>query len=322
MLLEIRHLTRYQYEEPVRESFMELWMRPQTSPNQRVVNFELEVEPRARLFNYADNFGNTVHHFDVPQRHLQLSILANSVVETQAAPPAPPALDAGEWERLDSDFVRGDCFDFLQPHGFAVETPALAAFVARRKIPALKRHDPMTAVRALNTVLYDSFEYETGITGADSPIDDALKAGQGVCQDFAHIMIAICRGWGMPARYVSGYLFTDQEGGDRSDPDATHAWVEVYLPSLRWVGFDPTNNVAAGERHVAVAIGRDYSDTPPSRGVFKGKAESHLSVGVSVRQSKAATQPEFLRMSAPAIAAARRRASTVALIDQQQQQQQ
>jgi transglutaminase-like putative cysteine protease len=322
MLLEIRHLTRYQYEEPVRESLMELWMRPQTSPNQRVVNFELEVEPRARLFNYADNFGNTVHHFDVPQRHLQLSILANSVVETQAPPPAPPALDASEWERLDSDRVRGDCFDFLQPHGFAVETPALTAFVARRGIPALKRHDPMTAVRALNTILYDSFEYETGITGADSPIDHALTAGQGVCQDFAHIMIAICRGWGMPARYVSGYLFTDQEGGDRSDPDATHAWVEVYLPSLRWVGLDPTNNVATGDRHVAVAIGRDYSDTPPSRGVFKGKAESHLSVGVSVRQSKAATHPEFLRMSAPAIAAARRRASTAALIDQQQQQQQ
>jgi transglutaminase-like putative cysteine protease len=136
-------------------------------------------------------------------------------------------------------------------------------------------------------------------------------------------MIAICRGWGVPARYVSGYLFTDRDGGDRSDPDATHAWVEVYLPSLRWVGLDPTNNALAGERHVAVAIGRDYADTPPSRGVFKGKAESRLSVGVSIRQSKASTgQPEFLRMSAPAIAAARRRASTAALLDQQQQQQQ
>ncbi len=231
--------------------------------------------------------------------------------------------DESEWERLASEQVRGDCFDFLRPHGLVVATPALTAFETRRQIPLLKRHDPLTALRALNAVLYDSFDYETGVTEADSPIDHALTAGQGVCQDFAHIMIAICRGWGVPARYVSGYLFTDREGGDRSDPDHTHAWVEAYMPSLRWVGFDPTNSVEAGERHVAVAVGRDYADVPPSRGVFKGKAQSGLSVGVSVRQSKTqAPEPEFLRMSAPAIAAARRRASTAALIDQQQQQQQ
>ena len=114
-------------------------------------------------------------------------------------------------------------------------------------------------------------------------------------------MIAICRGWGMPARYVSGYLFTDRKAGDRSDPDATHAWVEVFLPSLRWVGFDPTNNIAAGERHIACAVGRDYSDVPPSRGVYKGEAESELAVGVTVRKARAAvTEPEFLRISQPA----------------------
>ena len=101
-------------------------------------------------------------------------------------------------------------------------------------------------------------------------------------------MIAICRAWGVPARYVSGYLFTDRDEGDRSDPDATHAWVEVFLPSLRWVGFDPTNNIIAGERHVVVAVGRDYADVPPSRGVYKGEADSELAVGVSVRQTRTA----------------------------------
>ena len=149
----------------------------------------------------------------------------------------------------------------------------------------LRRFDPLTALDRLSTLLYRSFDYEAGVTGADSPLDDALVAGKGVCQDFAHIMIAICRAWGVPARYVSGYLSTDRDHGERSDPQATHAWVEAFLPSLRWIGFDPTNDVLACERHIAVAIGRDYSDVPPSRGVFKGDAESQLSVGVSVRQA-------------------------------------
>ena len=174
-------------------------------------------------------------------------------------------------------------------------------------------------------MIYDAFEYETGVTEADSPIDHALAEGRGVCQDFAHIMIAICRDWGLPARYVSGYLFTDRGAAhDRSDPDATHAWVEVFLPSLRWVGFDPTNNILAGERHVIVAVGRDYGDVPPSRGVFKGEAESQLAVGVSVRRARAAPPsrnscawPARLRRRPP-----RRRTSLVGLADQQRRHQQ
>jgi transglutaminase-like putative cysteine protease len=115
---------------------------------------------------------------------------------------------------------------------------------------------PRSADRAcaeLNKAIYEAFDYQAGVTEADSPIDLALAAKRGVCQDFAHIMIAICRSWGLPARYVSGYLFTDREAGDRSDPDATHAWVEVFLPSLRWTGFDPTNKMLTGERHITVS---------------------------------------------------------------------
>ena len=139
-------------------------------------------------------------------------------------------------------------------------------------------------------------------------------------------MLAICRSWGIPARYVSGYLFTDRDAGDRSDPDATHAWIEVFLPSYRWVGFDPTNNVMTGERHVAVAVGRDYGDVTPSRGVYKGNAESQLAVGVTVRRARAAmAEPEFLRMARPSFAGGRRRPDAVLkqeLHQQQQQQQQ
>jgi transglutaminase-like putative cysteine protease len=326
MLLEIRHVTQYHYAEAVRESVMEVWMQPQKSVTQRLLSFELELEPAAQLFSYADSFGNAVYHFDVPQPHDRLEMVARSAVETQVAPPLPEALDRGEWDRLRGDFIQGECFDYLKPHGYATRTKALNAFAAKHKLDDLRRHDPLTAARELCNVIYGAFDYETGVTEADSPIDHALEEGRGVCQDFAHIMIAICRGWGMPARYVSGYLFTNRaEGHDRSDPDASHAWVEVFLPSLRWVGLDPTNNITACERHVQVAVGRDYNDVPPSRGVFKGEAESQLAVGVSVRRARAAVaEPEFLRMAKPAFAGAqpRRRTSPTGLVDQQRHQQQ
>jgi transglutaminase-like putative cysteine protease len=325
MLLEVRHVTQYHYAEAVRESVMEVWMQPQKGARQRLVSFELELDPPAQLFSYADAFGNAVYHFDVPQPHDRLSIIARSAVETQPPADLPQTLDMGEWDRLKSDFVRGENFDFLHHHGFAVETEALKAFVAEQQIDRLRARDPLSAVRALSELIYQAFGYESGITDAESPIDLALGARKGVCQDFAHIMIAICRSWGVPARYVSGYLFTDRKGGDRSDPDATHAWVEVFLPSTRWIGLDPTNNVMAGERHIAAAVGRDYNDVPPSRGVYKGEAESQLAVGVSVRRARAAlTEPEFIRVAQPAFTRnGRRRGPAGGLrYDQQQQQQQ
>jgi len=325
MLLEVRHVTRYHYAAPVRESVMEVWMQPQKTPRQRLASFDLELEPAAQVFSYADPFGNAVYHFDVPHPHDQLTITARSVVETSAPETIPEALDLGEWDRLRSDRVLGENFDFLQRQGFCIETDALRGFMSEHGLDRLRDRDPLTAVRRLAETIYDAFDYEPGVTDAESPIDLALSARRGVCQDFAHIMITICRSWGIPARYVSGYLFTDREGGDRSDPDASHAWLEVFLPSTRWIGFDPTNNTLAGERHISAAIGRDYADVPPSRGVYKGEAESQLAVGVSVRRSRAtAGEPEFIRLASPSFArgGGRRRPGAGALLLERQQQQQ
>ena len=326
MLLEVRHVTRYHYAAPVRESVMEVWMQPQKTPRQRLASFELDLDPAAQVFSYADHFGNAVYHFDVPQPHDQLTITARSIVETSAPDPLPQALDLGEWDRLRSDRVLGETFDFLRQQGFCVETDALRSFASEHGLDRLRDRDPLTAVRRLAETIYDAFDYEPGVTDAESPIDLALSARRGVCQDFAHIMITICRSWGIPARYVSGYLFTDREGGDRSDPDASHAWLEVFLPSTRWIGFDPTNNTLAGERHVSAAIGRDYADVPPSRGVYKGEAESQLAVGVNVRRARpTAGEPEFMRLASPSFArgGGRRRPGAGAfLLERQQQQQQ
>lgn len=322
MLLEIRHETQYHYESPVRESVMELWMQPYRCTRQRLVNFELDITPVAQTFGYLDPCGNTVHTFDLPQPHDGLTIIARSVVETTPCDPLPDQLDMGEWHRLRSDRLQGDYFDFLKPHRFVETTDLLLRFIAENGLEGLRDRDPLTALRALNRAIHDNFAYKPGVTEADSPIDIALEAKRGVCQDFAHIMLAICRHWGLPARYVSGYLYSDKRRGDRSDPDATHAWVEVFLPSLHWVGFDPTNNMLTEDRHIAVAKGRDYGDVPPSRGVFKGEAASHLVVGVRVSEVRSSPlDNRELRMARPVFPPAQRRSGSW-LLEQQQQQQQ
>jgi transglutaminase-like putative cysteine protease len=259
----------------------------------------------------------------VPQAHERLTIQSSASLESGQPAPLPDSLEPGEWSLLRQGKVADQHFDFLHPHGFTVPTKALATFIHKHHIAPLVAADPLTAVRALCRRLYQALDYEPGFTAADSPIDHALIAGSGVCQDFAHVMIAICRGWDVPARYVSGYLFTDASAGDRSAPDATHAWVEVFLPSLGWIGLDPTNDVAAGERHIVVAIGRDYSDVPPSRGVYKGEAESELTVDVMVRRASAeAIGPEFVRTARPAVSSTGQRLPSSAALDQLLQQQQ
>jgi transglutaminase-like putative cysteine protease len=149
-----------------------------------------------------------------------------------------------------------------------------------------RRDDPLTLLRKLNSDLYAWFEYVPKSTRVDSPIDHALDARRGVCQDFAHVMIALVRSLRIPCRYVSGYLNSRSEDHNRSLESATHAWIEAFLPELGWVGFDPTNNLIAGERHIRTAIGRDYFDVPPTRGVFSGHSASELSVAVRVTASR------------------------------------
>ena len=159
-----------------------------------------------------------------------------------------------------------------------------------------RRDDPLILVRELNKRLYDYFEYVPHSTHVDSPIDEAIVNGKGVCQDFAHTMIALLRHVRIPARYVSGYLYRSREDHDRSTPDASHAWVDVLLPQLGWVGFDPTNNLIAHHRHIRAAVGRDYADVPPTHGIFRGKTGSELYVAVQVDASE---QPPALDRKMP-----------------------
>lgn len=317
MFFAVRHVTRYRYDAPVRESVMQLIMQPKSEGAQRLQSFQLAARPRATLQAYTDHFGNAVYHFCVPGTHSDLVIEADATVEVspQMAPPEWIGTDA--WEKLEAPQVQADNFDMLRQTALTASGPDLEAFVAGRGL--VKGSDPMTAMRRLSRAIYEGFDYVPSITDVDSPIQVALKAHKGVCQDFSHIMLAVARSWGIPARYVSGYLFTKRETGDRSDPDATHAWVEALMPGVGWVGFDPTNNTMAGERHIRVGIGRDYRDVPPTRGVYKGPANSELSLAVTVAPTAAPSKREdFLRVVRP-MSSVVASGGLITALDQQQQ---
>ena len=290
----IRHLTRFRYSRPISESIMETRMHPRSDSSQHCLTFSLSVSPRCRVFSYRDHLGNNVQHFDIPGEHNQLVIVAESVVEQQPLPDVPGFLAPDAWGALDELIDSGDYWEMLLPSTFALETPAVIKLAEQMNV--VRRDDPLMLVQELNQRLYDYFEYMPRSTRVDSPVDEAIVSARGVCQDFAHAMIALLRHVRIPARYVSGYLYRGREDHDRSTPDATHAWVEALLPHLGWVGFDPTNNLVAHHRHIRTAVGRDYADVPPTHGIFRGKTDSELYVAVQVDTSD---QPPALDRQLP-----------------------
>ena len=288
MHYNIRHVTRFTYESAISESVMEARMQPRTDATQRCLHFGLRTQPVSRVLMYQDHQGNVVHHFNIPGRHSQLTVTAEALVDCSAPIDLPPALETRPtWERLDALTSSGEFWDLLNPSAFARRTARLDALSG--EIGLGRDDDPLGTVRQLTAEIYRRFEYRPRSTRVDSPIDDALEARMGVCQDFAHIMIALVRGLGIPCRYVSGYLFQQGEDGVRSSDGATHAWLEVLMPDLGWIGFDPTNNLMTGRSHIRVAVGRDYADVPPTRGVYKGVSavRTELAVGVSVGPARA-----------------------------------
>ena len=285
MYYSIRHLTKFLYSNPVSESMMETRMHPRSDQNQRCLTFHLSVSPRCRVFSYRDHLANQVHHFDIPGRHGQLVIVAESLVEVEPLVQVPSFLAPDAWAELDTMIEQGDYWEMLLPSEFCLTTPPLDALA--EELDVRRRDDPLMVLHQLNEQLFHHFEYVPKSTKVDSPIDLALLTHAGVCQDFAHVMIALV--WSklrIPCRYVSGYLFHGQSDKDRSVTSATHAWVEALVPQLGWVGFDPTNWLVAGDRHIRTAIGRDYADVPPTHGIFRGRANSELTVAVRVTPSE------------------------------------
>ena len=180
----------------------------------------------------------------------------------------------------------------LMPSHFARSSPELEQLAVEIGATERKGRSPLAFLRDIASGVNRSFSYVKKSTAVNSPIEDALRSRQGVCQDFAHIMIALVRNARIPCRYVSGYLYHSSETAHPAADGATHAWVEALLPGIGWVGFDPTIDRLASEKHIRTAIGRDYADVPPTMGMMKGKADTHLQVRVRVTPSQAVLPPD------------------------------
>lgn len=301
MFFHIEHTTEYVYSEPATESFSELRLRPRDNPRQRVSRHATLVEPKVLVESYTDYFGNFVETLSVPFRHNKLVVTSLCEVETRAFADALPLLDLTISEaRLLYASRRRELHDFLQPSFYIPFGPAIRD-LSRQLLRSQQSF--AEALQTLNRHIFTNYKYKPGATDVRTSVPKFLETGEGVCQDFAHLMIGLCRIAGIPARYVSGYIETHPPGTTRDEGGligsaASHAWVEIFSPNGYWVGFDPTNDIVEGERHVQIGIGRDYHDVPPLQGIFKGRRQQALSVQVRVTRSEETTSSPQAGLSA------------------------
>jgi transglutaminase-like putative cysteine protease len=273
MILEIQHETRLEYSEAVTESVAEVRMEPASDADQSCRSFHLALAPAAECHHYQDGFGNRVHHYNYLAAHDRVRVLAASIVETH---PRVRVLTASTAiYPLDPEIVELEAFDYLAFRGPVRATPRLAA-LCQHLHPRDGMHLSEFIVQVMHYIK-THYEYARDVTDASSPVDDVLEKGKGVCQDFAHLMIALLRSFHVPARYVSGYIHRPNQESQ------SHAWCEAWLPDLGWLGFDPTNNQLVNEHFVKVAVGRDFTDVPPNKGIYRGKSSEAIFVRVETR---------------------------------------
>lgn len=277
---DIEHLSRYHYSRSPKQCMMMLCLKPPDDRGQQVLNFGIETDPAALLTSEQDCFGNTRHVFNLFGEHRVLEIIARSTVSPAPFSPLPHCLGPGAWNEIRSWKDSFALWDFVHPSALTRPSSLLTRFVDRHGIRP--GEDPLEGLLRLSDTLHRCFRYVPGSTSVTSSIEQILKSGSGVCQDYAHAMIAIARSWGIPARYVSGYLHLSGLEGEQAPENATHAWVECLLPEFGWVGFDPTNRCLADERHLRIATGRDYRDVSPTRGVMRGGESTGIEVAVKV----------------------------------------
>lgn len=281
MRLDIRYRMEFAYTDYVREAHNEIRVRPQDLPSQRLLAHRLTTNPPSRVLSFTDYWGTTVDHLSQLGDHDSLVILAESAVETR---PEASIGDAFTWALEDQPFVLEHA-EYLAASPHVEQTPEVIA--AGREI--VSSHDSvLDSVQAVVDHARSHITYTSGATYIGIPLSELLAGGAGVCQDFAHLTIGWLRAVGIPARYVSGYLFaadeTTGEGTDVAIEVQTHAWVEAAVPGQGWLPVDPTNNRPVGERHVVIGHGRDYDDVAPVRGVYVGDVMPEVEASVEMRR--------------------------------------
>jgi transglutaminase-like putative cysteine protease len=274
----VTHLTRYLYEGDVWDSFNEARLHPVNDTTQRVLDFQMRIDPASRVRDFPDLHGNCVHYFDVLVPHRLLEIESAALVQTNADTRGPvPASNPPE--ALQNSDVQELCFEFLNA-SHLVSLQVEIWHESRDALPAGLVDVWQDAV-AIGRHIHRTFTYTPRATTVNTHPVEVVLTRRGVCQDFAHVMLGICRTYGIPARYVSGYFFNPNRAPD--EIEASHAWVEVYLPGYGWKGFDPTHNRVPDTRYIKLAVGRDYADIKPVSGTFRGNPSREMVVEVRVR---------------------------------------
>lgn len=277
MRLQVTHRTRFEYASPVRESFNEVRLKPVTNEHQVCDSFLLKVLPAVRLSHYTDFHANCIHMFDVPDPHTSLQVESFARVTTKSlalaldASPAPLSRLA-ECQKMER------CFDFLRDSTHIEKSPEIWRLALD---VTADQTDVWQAAQAILGHVHRNFTYTPNVTTVHTHVREVLEDKRGVCQDLAHVMIGMCRAIGIPALYVSGYLY-DGPRGQLVGTQASHAWCEVFLPGVGWRGLDPTNNQPADERYIKIAVGTDYADVPPVRGMYKGTTARTMTVDVQI----------------------------------------
>jgi len=277
MKLSVVHRTRYDYAAPVRASFNEARLQPISQDGQECHQFELRIEPSATINTYYDFYGNIVHFFERAEPHQNLIIESQSLVTTvsRLLDENREVMPLGQLQGL---AMVERCFDFLQTSTLL----SLDTEVWKLAMDATAGcRDIWEASLAIMRFIHTNFIYSPEATDVNTPMSQVIQMRKGVCQDFAHVMIGMCRTLKIPARYASGYIYNGPHD-HLNGAQASHAWCEVFLPGIGWQGLDPTNNRQVDEHHVKIGIGRDYADIIPVKGHYRGTPQKHMTVEVAV----------------------------------------
>lgn len=274
---KIRHITRYSYEEMVRDSANQIMLYPITDQFQDVLQHSILVTDNPMINIHVDYFGNRIGTFTNAHPHRELSIDSRLTVETTSR--AMPQDDQPiylQWQELEKLKYQIAIIDYIRQERFN----ALPEVEKKIEEERFKKNSPLECAKHFSEYIFKTFAYRKGITTVESTIDEIWALKSGVCQDFAHMLLVMLRQINIPARYVSGYICPNKNG--MRGEGATHAWVEAYIPFYGWLGLDPTNNCIVNETHVRLAVGKNFSDCSPVKGTYRGTSNHTLDVAVSV----------------------------------------
>lgn len=277
MKLRILHRTEYRYALPVRNNNNELRVTPLDNARQRTILHLVRVLPAVKMRRYQDLYRNTVSFFEIEEAHKSLIIDVSSVVETAATP-----FEALPQEALLSALAKPEVAESFQPYLQSEGPVQITPQIWRTAIDVkADRKEVVAVVQGLMNFVHETCSYVPGVTTVSTSTEEFFAKPQGVCQDFAHLMLALCRALGIPARYICGYVY-DPKRGEVLGSHASHAWCEVWIPGYGWFGLDPTNRRPVNEAYVASAVGRDYRDATPIRGSYWGTGDREMRVTVHV----------------------------------------